>query len=271
METPTPQVLESLPPPEATVPRQLPQQTVHRNVDSKNDQGIGSPRGDQKECHAAHASPFLRDRFARSGGGHPDNQPTAEARQHQNDDGLSARPPRSPASFAKPAGLAADSATAPVGGAEPKPARRLSVTELLKQNAGRFVQQHPKQAVPQVQSTLAKISLCRTAALGGRAYRCSGCDHQIIVANSCGDRYCPTCSGARRSDWLESTGDLIIDGVDHFQVVFTLPDSLSRLALGNRAVVYNLLFGSAWSALKQTIGAEHGYDAAALMVLHTWN
>ena len=158
-----------------------------------------------------------------------------------------------------------------MGGSESRSAHRLTIAELLKQNAGRFVQQHPKQAVPQVQSTLAKISLCRTSALGGRAYRCGGCDHRVIVANSCGDRYCPTCSGARRSDWLESTRELIIDGVDHFQVVFTLPDRLSRLALGNRTVIYNLLFQSAWSALKATILSEHGYDAAALMVLHTWN
>ena len=83
--------------------------------------------------------------------------------------------------------------------------------------------------------------------------------------------YCPTCGGARRSDWLESTRDLIVEGVDHFQVVFTLPSELSRLALGNRREIYNLLFASAWKALRQTIQEEHGYDAAALMVLHTWN
>jgi hypothetical protein len=91
------------------------------------------------------------------------------------------------------------------------------------------------------------------------------------VYNSCGDRYCPTCSGARKSNWLDSTGDLIFDGVDHFQVVFTLPSELSRLALGNREQIYDLLFASAWSALKQTIESQHGFDPAALMVLHTWN
>jgi hypothetical protein len=43
------------------------------------------------------------------------------------------------------------------------------------------------------------------------------------------------------------------------------------LALGNRRAIYNLLFTAAWSALQTTIEAEQGYDAAALMVLHTWN
>ena len=64
---------------------------------------------------------------------------------------------------------------------------------------------------------------------------------------------------------------LILDSVDYYQVVFTLPGELSRLALGNRRPIYNLLFASAWSALKKTIEAEQGYDAAALLVLHTWN
>jgi hypothetical protein len=152
-----------------------------------------------------------------------------------------------------------------------QPNENLSVAQILKNNAGQYVAQYPGQAAPQVQSTLAKLSLCRTAALGGHQFRCGTCAQVTTVHNSCGDRYCPTCSGARKSDWLESTGELIFDGVDHFQVVFTLPSELSRLALGNRKPIYDLLFASAWSALKQTIESEHGFDPAALLVLHTWN
>lgn len=50
-----------------------------------------------------------------------------------------------------------------------------------------------------------------------------------------------------------------------------MPSELSSLALGNRKQLYDLLFASAWTALKETIEAEHGYEPAALMVLHTWN
>lgn len=122
-----------------------------------------------------------------------------------------------------------------------------------------------------MQSTLAKLSLCRTAALGGRRYRCDGCQHECVLYNSCGDRHCPQCSGAKRADWIDSTEKLLLRGVDYFQVVFTLPSELSRLALGNRKQLYDLLFSSAWRALKETIKSEQGYDPAALMVLHTWN
>jgi len=64
---------------------------------------------------------------------------------------------------------------------------------------------------------------------------------------------------------------LILEGVDHFQVVFTVPQQLSRLSLGNREAIYNLLMRSSWSALKKAIIDEHGFEPAAQMVLHTWN
>jgi hypothetical protein len=63
----------------------------------------------------------------------------------------------------------------------------------------------------------------------------------------------------------------IVDGVDHYQVVFTLPDQLSALALGNRRIIFNLLFHAAWKSLKRVLEDERAYEAAAAMVLHTWN
>jgi hypothetical protein len=56
-------------------------------------------------------------------------------------------------------------------------------------------------------------------------------------------------------------------------LVFTLPKELSALALGNRRPLYNLLFHTAWAALKQMLTDEKhlGIDPAAAMVLHTWD
>ena len=122
-----------------------------------------------------------------------------------------------------------------------------------------------------MQSTLAKLALCRTSALGGRRYRCDACDSECTVYNSCGDRHCPQCAGAKRADWLTSTSELLLPGVRYFQVVFTIPDKLSSLALGNRREMYDLLFQSAWQSLRGVIGEEQNFEAAAVMVLHTWN
>ena len=64
---------------------------------------------------------------------------------------------------------------------------------------------------------------------------------------------------------------LLQGGVDVYQVVFTMPDELSSLALGNRREIFRLLFHSAWQSLKCVIENEQQFEPAAAMVLHTWN
>ena len=120
-----------------------------------------------------------------------------------------------------------------------------------------------------VLGVLAKIVLCRTSVLKEHRYRCPQCGQESVVYNSCTDRNCPQCSGARRRDWLESANQLILPGVNYFQVVFTLPDKLSPLMLGNRRQLYGLLMRSAWGALNKELRQQGKYHPAALMVLHT--
>ena len=143
--------------------------------------------------------------------------------------------------------------------------------DILKTYAAECVTTCAAAAVPQVQSTLAKLSLCRTPALGHHRYRCEHCDHESTVYNSCGDRHCPQCAGAKRADWLDSTAALLLPDVPYFQVVFTIPEQLSSLTLGNRRVMFDLLFRAAWTSLKHVIEDEQQFEPAAAMVLHTWN
>jgi len=70
---------------------------------------------------------------------------------------------------------------------------------------------------------------------------------------------------------MESASALLHPGVDYYQVVFTMPEQLARLALGNRREMYGLLFRSAWDTLQTVIEDEQQYQAAAALVLHTWN
>jgi hypothetical protein len=123
----------------------------------------------------------------------------------------------------------------------------------------------------QVKSVLSRILLCRTATLKGRVYECPTCHSQCNVYNSCVDRHCPQCGGARRADWLEKTEQLILPKVNYFQVIFTLPDQLSGLILGNRRALYGLLFQAAWGALDETLRKIGLFQPAAQLVLHTWN
>ena len=239
--------------------------------DSENVQGGRAESGAVEKRHSAHSSTFLRDRVARSGSRPVDDQSPAGSQEFLDHDDLSAREAGSPGIDAQSDRLAASQSTSWLAASTEQQQQQLNVAGLLRRYTPGYVVQYQQQAPPQVQSTLAKLSLCRTSALGGRKYRCISCEHETILYNSCGDRHCPQCAGAKRSDWLQSTLELLLPGVNYFQVVFTIPKLLSSLALGNRKAMYDLLFRSSWRALREIIAEEQGFEAAAGMVLHTWN
>ena len=147
----------------------------------------------------------------------------------------------------------------------------LSVLGIVRRYTESYVTKFFNSLSAQVESTLVRLGFCRTADLGSRNYQCNGCDYSRTVYNSCGDRNCPQCSGARRSTWLDKTTKLIEPEVTYFQVVATLPDKLSPLTLGNREEVYHLLYSASWEVLKAKIEKDVGIQAAAAGVLHTWN
>ena len=231
--------------------------------------------GHFEERDAAHAETFLRDRTFGSRRRSADDQSSAGTREFLDDDDLSARQnlciwgqPRVPSTgcrcFSCRAGCSRRTTTT---------LRRLrksfrSAATVHCRVCDIIIVGRPCR---QVQSTLAKLELCRTDALGGHLYRCDPCDFECRVNNSCGDRHCPQCAGAKRADWLDSTSQLLLPGITYFQVVFTIPDKLSSLALGNREEMYDLLFRAAWKTLKDVIADEQLFEAAAVMVLHTWN
>lgn len=141
--------------------------------------------------------------------------------------------------------------------------------DILRKHASSFVASNASGVCGQVQSTLAKLSVCRTAALGASWHWCAKCDSGVRIANSCGDRHCPQCRGAQRATWVERMQPLLLEGVPSYQVVFTMPNELSSLALGNRRNMFNLLFRSAWKSLKNVVEEEQQFEPAAAMVLHT--
>ena len=75
---------------------------------------------------------------------------------------------------------------------------------------------------------------------------------------------------SRRPGWPNSQADLL--SVAYFHVVFTLPHELSALVLGNRELLYRLLFDSAKGTLLEVAAdPKHlGARIGVLMVLHTW-
>jgi hypothetical protein len=133
------------------------------------------------------------------------------------------------------------------------------------------MQKYGAHVCPHVESSLLRMHFCRTTAMGKRVYRCEPCNYETTVFNSCGDRNCPQCTGAKRRDWLDETMRLTMPQATYFQLVFTLPATLSSLALGNRTEIYDLLFETAWASLRAKIEKDLGIQAAGVAVLHTWN
>lgn len=119
--------------------------------------------------------------------------------------------------------------------------------------------------------TMDAVRRCRTASLGGHIDGCSSCGLLRISYNSCRNRHCPKCQGKQRQQWIEAREDELLP-VPYFHVVFTLPDTLNKLCMYKPAVLYSVLFKTAWSVI-ETFGSDDkwlGAQTGMISILHTW-
>ena len=112
---------------------------------------------------------------------------------------------------------------------------------------------------------------CRTAVLGGHVEQCGECGEIHISYNSCRNRYCPKCQGARRDKWI---ADRLSDVLDckYFHNVFTIPQCLNYYCLHYPKEMYNILFKSSKDT-PECFGNDEKYLGAAIGcigILHTW-
>lgn len=115
------------------------------------------------------------------------------------------------------------------------------------------------------------IKNCRTPALGAHSSHCNNCEHTAILYNSCRNRHCPICQGAKQYEWVEKQLAKLLP-VGYFHIVFTLPHELNSIILQNQDFLYDILIKSAAGTLKELasdtkyLGAQIGITS----VLHTW-
>ena len=120
------------------------------------------------------------------------------------------------------------------------------------------------------QSVLKKLSVCHTVRLGMHLYQCNSCHHQHYQYHSCGNRHCPNCGGLKREQWLQDRMSELLP-TTYFHVVFTLPQQLRSLAMGNRKGVFNLLFEASTYTLRK-LGQDEKYlggTPGIISILHT--
>ncbi len=132
---------------------------------------------------------------------------------------------------------------------------------------------HQPSTHPQVNHVVKQLQQCRTAKLGYHLYQCTldDCQKYHYQYHSCRNRHCPQCGSLQKQQWIEDrTAELL--PTHYYHVVFTLPHELNGLILGNRVMLFKLLFDAAARTLL-TFAADTKYLGATpgiLMVLHTW-
>jgi Putative transposase/Transposase zinc-binding domain len=117
-----------------------------------------------------------------------------------------------------------------------------------------------------------KISKCHTAAIGLHYLQCNAthCNHAHTQYHSCQDRHCPNCGGLKREQWLQDRMSELLP-TTYFHIVFTLPQELRSLVMGNRKVLFNLLFDAAHHTLN-TLGQDArfiGGKPGIVSILHS--
>ena len=135
----------------------------------------------------------------------------------------------------------------------------------------RFGQQYVEQYQPNsfIVRTLDAIQKCRTSALGGHKDICDSCGKERISYNSCGNRHCPKCQGAKQALWVEDRMNDALD-VKYFHIVFTVPEELNQICLLGSNLFYRTMFECVWSVLQQFGYTHYGLESGAICILHTW-
>lgn len=146
-----------------------------------------------------------------------------------------------------------------------------TLTEVVRRHGPEYLERHGASVLPSHVRAIRRVSICRTAALGGHVGRCESCQAQHLLYHSCRHRACPQCGTLQTTRWLERQRELLLP-VPYFHVVFTLPSELRRAVRSNQRVLLPVLFRAAYDSLAELcldprfLGARIG----ALAVLHTW-
>ena len=149
------------------------------------------------------------------------------------------------------------------------PRERLELSDIIRKYGDSF--RAGRSLTSKQKRVLSALLYCRTERLGYHLDQCPECNHREISYNSCRDRHCPKCQGIARRQWVEKRNSQILP-VPYYHVVFTLPSGLFPFSLYNKRLIYNLLFDSAASTLKQFgedpqwLGGKIGFFG----ILHTW-
>ena len=146
----------------------------------------------------------------------------------------------------------------------------MELANLIHQYRPAFEDKYANALLPGHRNAINAIRRCRTPEAGEMQLYCNECTTHSHQPQSCGHRSCPKCQNHAASQWLDRQRTKLLP-VEYFMITFTLPFELRALAWHHQTVIYNLLFDTAITTLKdfgrdaQHLGADIGMTA----VLHT--
>jgi Putative transposase/Transposase zinc-binding domain len=117
-----------------------------------------------------------------------------------------------------------------------------------------------------------RLRLCHTSGIGVHHLKCNktSCGNEQYQYHSCGNRHCPNCGGLKKEQWLQDRMSELLP-TTYYHLVFTLPQELRSLVMGNRIILFNLLFDAGHHTInrlssdKKWLGAQPGI----VSILHT--
>ncbi len=146
----------------------------------------------------------------------------------------------------------------------------MELAALVKQYLPALKTKYAASLLPGHLTAIAAIVRCRTVDSGEIILHCSDCGRQEYRPESCGHRSCPQCQNHETSIWLDRQRAKLLP-VEYFMVTFTLPRQFRKQAWQNQRVIYNILFSTAISTLKDFgLNPKHlGANIGMTAVLHT--
>ena len=143
------------------------------------------------------------------------------------------------------------------------------ITQILRQSYYAYCLSHH---IPlHVQRVINQLLKCRTSNMGGHAHVCPNCQHTDVWYNSCKHRFCPQCSNIKNEQWLQIQHKKFLK-MDHFHIIFTIPEELNQAFLYNKEIFTNFLFKASNNSLEtflqdiKWLGATTG----KIITLQTW-
>lgn len=149
-------------------------------------------------------------------------------------------------------------------------AHKTTIQSILQQGYQAYERHHPLPGY--VRRAVQAMLACRTARLGGHVQACPEGHVERIWYNSCRHRMCPQCAWLQVERWLDQQKARLL-ACEHYHVIFTMPDELRGLWLGNVRAMTNLLFATVHETLDELLGDARylGACPGIMAALHTWS